>query len=527
MANETPRRKRRLLQFSLRTYLVISLVGGLGLWCSMYWLREYWPHLAGTWGPPPTEAALPGGWKARQHLREVTDKDSGQKRSLRTGRYVLVDEHDYTRCIGWFKDDLPEHTWTYYHENGRRAMQGECRQGLRSGLWTAWYDNGRQQWEIEHALPPTKEALAQVVARLNSQGDASSDGGSPDADSPEGESDGDESLGESPDKALLQAAVRWPPLRTAFTGKFTGTPDIVAVRHGAARTWWSNGHPQSRGSFQNDQRHGTWTFWDEQGRRVEQGDYEQGARHGPWQEWDAEQRESTVHYARGVRVENVEQLSTRLREAIDAGEVTRALEVVQLYGGLGGEYADRLAPAIGSDQVEIAKAALRAAIPMGEDAEPLLKLLQQAENRHSGRMRTMAIIAQIAAGASNGPQLMSRLLRDVPRNVHDYSFYPFVECLLDAGPGIIEVLEVQLASDDAKIRHRAVEVMGTMLFYSSAAGEPNREAVAVAAVSALRRAANHDDQKVARRAREILQVAPFWQGPPQGPPMPYRIPVVG
>lgn len=156
-------RRRRWLQVSLRTCLLVSVLGGVVLGCAVCRLREYWPHLAGVWGPRPVEVAYPGGWKAREFHRRVIDPLTGQRCDVHEGRYVLLDQYGYTRVIGWYENDLPSGTWTYYHANGRRAMQGTCREGVRTGVWTAWYEDGRRRkidYEIRRAGPNLRDAIA-------------------------------------------------------------------------------------------------------------------------------------------------------------------------------------------------------------------------------------------------------------------------------------------------------------------------------------------------------------------------------
>ena len=62
---------------------------------------------------------------------------------------------------------------------------------------------------------------------------------------------------------------------------------IIAVRHGAARTWWDNGEPQSSGEYCLDERSGDWTFRDRDGNKTAFGRYERGRRRGRWSEWNA------------------------------------------------------------------------------------------------------------------------------------------------------------------------------------------------------------------------------------------------
>lgn len=54
------------------------------------------------------------------------------------------------------------------------------------------------------------------------------------------------------------------------------------VRHGPARSWYSDGRPQSAGQYAEGVRTGHWWFWTQEGHVEREGDFLNGAEAGYW-----------------------------------------------------------------------------------------------------------------------------------------------------------------------------------------------------------------------------------------------------
>lgn len=486
----TPRRRRsfrRFFQFSLRTYLILSVLGAVGLWCAMYWLREYWPQLAGSWGPPPTEVAYPGGWKVREHQRTVTDKQTGEKKTVRQGRYELIDQHGYTRCVGWFTDDLPSGQWTYYHDNGRRALQGQCKAGLRDGVWTAWYENGYTQWEIAHADPTEMEEVATL---LNPHP------GQPSAVTP----------------AQLGGGFGVPSIAAASSYV---EPTLSSLREGAARTWWDNGELESRGSYHLDLREGEWTFWNRDGGKTTAGRYERGRRRGKWSEWDDSGNERTVYYADGQRIDNLAALEKKLSDALAARDRAAAIDLLSVFGAIGGDAAAQLKSAIAHEgDEEIVRHALAQAIGMHERAASLIPELKAAQQRSKGSTRLLVKIALAAVD----PKQRAAQIREIAADLDEAPWEEqalIYDRLADAGPDCVPSLAALLNDKDPLVRKQAavalvrlhetaVWTVGSLPWDISRVDHPRARLLA-AVRNALRKAEKLNDPEVAGLAREALE----------------------
>jgi antitoxin component YwqK of YwqJK toxin-antitoxin module len=480
-----PRSLRRFFQFSLRTYLVLSVLGAVGLWCAMYWLREYWPQLAGSWGPPPTEVALPGGWKAREHQRTVTDEQTGEKKTVRQGRYELIDQHGYTRCVGAFHDDSPSGLWTYYHDNGRRAMQGECREGFRDGVWRAWHDNGHAEWEITHTIPSELDEFTETEFKLWNE-------------------------------ARPASFVQFSSLSASPSSLVVEPPAISSLREGPARTWWDNGQLHSRGSHHFDRRDGEWMFWNLDGVKTSAGNYERGRRRGKWSKWDEAGSENTVYYAAGLRIENLANFEAQLREALAANDRAAALESIAIFGDIGPDAAAQLAPAIAHEgDEEIVRAALAEAIPMHDSAKTLLPQFQAAQKRWRGTTATIAKIARASADSERRRELLRQIVAELNDAAWEEEAMLY-DRLADAGADCVPTIAAMLDDQDAATRNQAavvlarlhetvvLPVVGVWNYWPPRLDDPHWPAY-VAVRKALRKAEQHGDADVAAIARQALQ----------------------
>jgi antitoxin component YwqK of YwqJK toxin-antitoxin module len=223
----------------------------------------------GTWWylrPEPLERQLPGGMKLRVPIVVEENKDTRDKVSKYHGPFVVLDRYGRTLAKGFYDNGWPAGFWTYYHQDGRKALAGPCVDGCRAGVWTAWDESGRKRAEVEHGEP---------VSAISGKS-------------------------------------------TRFGGGFGGVPN-VAVRQGAASEWWDNGQPRTQGSFQRDRGHGSWTFWNRDGEKTADGEFLDGVRHGLWTiagEKGQQPRES--QFVRGREVPRLEKLLPELERQLQS-----------------------------------------------------------------------------------------------------------------------------------------------------------------------------------------------------------------
>ncbi len=59
-----------------------------------------------------------------------------------TGPYKAWYTNGLLQTEGYYKDNLPDSTWTYYFENGKIRMQGSLSSGKNTGLWSYYYESG-------------------------------------------------------------------------------------------------------------------------------------------------------------------------------------------------------------------------------------------------------------------------------------------------------------------------------------------------------------------------------------------------
>jgi antitoxin component YwqK of YwqJK toxin-antitoxin module len=138
-AQPKPRRRRRWLQFSLRSMLLLTTLASVCMW---WYLR-----------PGPLERLLPDGMKLRVPVVVIENEKTKGNVSKNHGPLVVLDRHGRTLAKGYYDNDQPAGYWTYYHLDGRKALAGPCVEGCRTGAWTAWDESGRKRAEVEHGEP--------------------------------------------------------------------------------------------------------------------------------------------------------------------------------------------------------------------------------------------------------------------------------------------------------------------------------------------------------------------------------------
>lgn len=75
------------------------------------------------------------------------------------------------------------------------------------------------------------------------------------------------------------------------------------VRHGAWKTWYSNGQVKLEGFYRWDKELGTFTWWHPNGQRAVVGQYVDGLQHGEWVWWHPNGQKATVgEYKMGAQV---------------------------------------------------------------------------------------------------------------------------------------------------------------------------------------------------------------------------------
>ena len=76
--------------------------------------------------------------------------ESGQKKSegyllddgTKVGRWTFWHENGQKAKEGERKNEKPEGVWTSWHDNGQKSAEGEYKNGKKEGRWTYWFRFG-------------------------------------------------------------------------------------------------------------------------------------------------------------------------------------------------------------------------------------------------------------------------------------------------------------------------------------------------------------------------------------------------
>ena len=380
-----PKRRgwRWLMQFSLRTLLLLMTLAAVGCW---WFLRPEArdEELAGPYlklwrqvrvRTPPPDQAPPV---------DATDEEYWLHNH---GQWRVHDQYGARLIDGRYADDQPHGKWTIYHTNGEKAAEGTVLFGVRTGLWRTWDEHGtlRSDTTYKAALgsalrsprPPVQPHLNSATPILGGMihlplaqfGGGTLGGG-----------------------ALVPPAVGWRVTR-------------IAIRHGPAKVWYVSGQMQIEGAYRDDLRDGQWTFYDEQGRIREQGAYRAGLREGAWKV-----RDETREYVAGLPKEELNNLLVRLGRELGTGSIHRRIAAANRLQQLGQPAVPCLADALASNDWETQLLALRALGRMEALPDGALSRVAQLSESQNARVALRARLALYLARPEQRSKWFAQLL---------------------------------------------------------------------------------------------------------------------
>lgn len=399
------KRRRRWLQFSIRSLLVLTVI--VGAVCAWF-LR-----------PKQRERELAGGaMRVREQFLTVPISNSHQSLDVRHGRWELLDRSGRKRVKGRYEREWQHGWWTIYHDNGRKAIQGYCRYGAPVGKWKMWFVDGTQHAEYEFSLRSRPR---------HTDGDPLKHPGIP-----------------------MLPGSSLPP---------------VAGRSGPTRVWWPNGNLRLEGEYRDDLRHGHWTLYDSAGNKTAAGPYRKGQRHGTWTFWGGQAKPSRkLAYAYDRPLPDVDELLASNARQLDEGDLSARLVAARQLEALGPFALPVLTDALSHHEPDVRVLALRALFLLGPDVRSALPRIEDLDNdrepikvhrnaklaiysidqeRRGAIVRKFLGRATIAADDERRTivQLLGRL---------DRSVFPFLELALDDSDVGIRLAVIDVLTELAK-----------------------------------------------------------------------------
>lgn len=467
---EKPRPRRWRFQFSLRTFLIVTVVvGGVASWFASTWWRE--------------ETKLPGGMVLREHLRELTGYAQGGK-TVPHGRFEALDKHGRTRATGWYDRGRPVGRWTIYHENGRQALAGRTADGERVGKWSAWNERGRRVLELSHtAKPPSTDQR------------------------------------EAADTVEHDRQLRY------VSDLYISKPEALrfSERSGPSRQWHASGKPKTGGPFAHDAREGQWTFWDEQGRKMTEGNYRAGVRHGVWTTYDDPEAPVQTWYLGGHAMPDIDEVEARLARESQSDDRRTRLDAILALSALGERGVPALQESLKSPDADTVRGALRSLARLGPDAKAALAELRRLAEGVEARLRFESLLALFAVDESSQAETFEQLLAQLDLD-DSGTFAETGRRLAEFVPNHLSKLSAAMQSSDRDQRLRALAVAALAIEASSPPLWPGPHSPWIRdLIGQLETATNHADPETSDTAKEVLEVwneelkrfrgsGPYWGG---------------
>ncbi len=193
--------------------------------------------------------------------------------STLTGSYESFHSNGSLQTHGWYLQNLPDSTWTYYYENGRLKAVGRYSKGQADGLWKYYYENGNIKSEgILNGI--IKEGKWTFYF----------------------ENGGEKSSGE-----YLKSE------KTGIWNYFYEDGSIKAQafyneNEGEYKEFYPFGNIRMEGTTINDRSEGEWVYYYESGEVEASGEFIEGLRTGLWEYYHPNgETKATGNYSKGKR----------------------------------------------------------------------------------------------------------------------------------------------------------------------------------------------------------------------------------
>jgi antitoxin component YwqK of YwqJK toxin-antitoxin module len=168
-------------------------------------------------------------------------------------------------------------SWTYWHENGQKAKEGEYEDGEPEGRWMYWFENGKKQHDGQY-----KDGIK--VGEWYSAGN-----------------DGEFSwYAVFLEGQLAEWTVERRDLGQGRVADSRGFTSEAGTKEGEWNSWYENNQKESKGFYWNGVREDVWTYWHENGQKAKEREYKEGKKEGLWTYWHENgQKQSEREYKDG------------------------------------------------------------------------------------------------------------------------------------------------------------------------------------------------------------------------------------
>lgn len=203
---------------------------------------------------------------------QMSGSYSNKKLTKKQGHFDYYFENGRKSIEGDFADDLKTGVWIEWHENGKKSTEGNYKAGKREGNWVAWYDNGQKRAE---GLYVNDEQTGKWVYGFES-GERKSEGVFIN-----GQKDGDWTYFYK--SGSRETVEEFRDFKLVFiTGYFEG------------------GQVNFKGKCKNNMSEGEWNYWNVDGRLCFTGNFSENKQDGKWTRYFSDGSSMDVYYKKGV-----------------------------------------------------------------------------------------------------------------------------------------------------------------------------------------------------------------------------------
>lgn len=205
------------------------------------------------------------------------------------GKWIKKYDNGQIRYEGFFTNDIPSGTFTYYYENGKKKSILVYNDD-HSATVTMFWDNGNKAADGEYDSEKQRHndwLMYTEAGKLL------------------------ETIHYNHGKADGVVKIYYPNTTNL-------TLDCMYAngkRNGYYKTYFENGRIHEDGEYKDNSRHGHWKIYTPEGMLEEEGDYVNGYREGEWKDYRKDKSGELVNYTRGHSDKEEEEMKEWHRKA--------------------------------------------------------------------------------------------------------------------------------------------------------------------------------------------------------------------
>lgn len=426
-------RFRTWLRFSLRTLLLVTLLAAFAV---KWWMT-----------PEMMMDRQPDGAVIRYSMIRRFDPATGtSSEPQRHGRYEVRDKFGRLLVRGSYENGIAVGTWSVFHPNGRRAMNGEIVRGLRSGVWTAQNATG--------------SVSSAVTYEVRSEG-------------------------------LTSFAASWE--ESYRTG-------IGELRDEKGRL--------DQGRFLDDYRNGEWVTTDSSEKSVERTTYRAGVRHGKSLKSNLTSYQES-YYLHDHRVPQNINLLQRLREDLQSNDGGQQHEALRQVVTLGNLTEALLKQVLTADDKALQITALRLLAEEKSASEDVVRLVERLTKSSAQMVAIEAWFALYQLVPQRRKEFARELIHLAARSPLPSRYLVEYRLGEQVGP-IPEVLASELESEDRMVCRATLEVLGVAISNSPIGNKNEEAMERIVRLNeVVAKAQAHKDPEIAAAAAQLEQRSPI------------------